>query len=907
MNKFLLSLDNFSGADLLKVGGKAANLGELLINGFPVPKGVVITTDAYSQFILVNNLSELVEGALQKIDYTEARSIKTASEKIMEAIKSSGLPTELIHRIEREEDLMQSSVAIRSSATAEDLSTASFAGQYDTFLHIQGIDQINKFIKECYASLWSTRAIAYRNQNNIPHKDVRIAVILQRMISATSAGVLFTINPISLDRDEILIESTFGLGEALVSGQVTPDQFIVKKRRKAKFEIITREIGIKKFKIEQGAEGTKQILLPEEEQLKSSISDAQVIQIAEMGHMVEKHYGCPQDIEWVLDKGDNKLYLTQTRPITSIISLPKKNEDVWTRGYADDYWNDPTSELFFDLLGTQLSLIVNVELNSIMGYPKICDQFLRLSHGHVYFNLEVLRHKVEHEIPTFLRNDDLLNYFPEGKGRFGKDTMRKQPFRLGKRIISELRILMHDNNNGSILKTASSYERWTKEVFWPFCQNFDKKLRELSTGRELPPLIKLGDELEHTMSGHYRMVRYGIPVHNIGMNLMAQYLLSRFVGKQLSQSLYPILISGLEHKVSETNERIQELAVLIRKYPNLKKLILNEESSNFYDTISQQTKDNDIMNFKVEFDKFIEDFGDRGFTREIYYPRWGEAPSYLVDILKSLVFDYDKDTTDKERKNEDYRNKVENFIALKVRSSRFGLVKYKFFTAILSLARTYIIFRENQRFNLDKWITRVRALYLEIGLRFCNYGILEAKDDIFFLRKPEIRKLATQILPDGDKTKISILVKKRKESFLKYEYTIPPKFIQGNREFDDPVLTTKGDIVYKGIPASHGFISAPVRVLIDIKQISEVKAGEILIVPKTDPGWTPIFAKIGGLITETGGILSHGAVVSREYGIPAVTNIFNACKIFKTGVNIKLDGTNGFVKILSEEGNKNGK
>ena len=895
----ILPFDKFSKNDLLVVGGKAANLGELIQNGFPVPNGIVITTNVYSQFIVDNNLQPRIDAALQSIDYSIPTSIEEASALIKTAIRTGTLPTELTRSIEKEKALLESNIAIRSSATAEDLPTASFAGQQDSFLHIRGIEKILHFIRECYSSLWSTRAIAYRNQNNIPHKDVKIAVILQQMVSAISAGVLFTANPISLDRNELLIESVFGLGEALVSGQVSPDQFVVKHKGKKKFEILTREISSKKMKIEEGEDGTKSVLLSDEEKLKSSISDKQVLEIAKLGFSVERHYKTPQDIEWAFDES-NKLYLTQTRPITSILALPEKDDEVWTRGYSDDYWNDPTSPLFFDLLGTQLTLIVNVELNRIMGYPKISDKFLRLSHGHVYFNLDVLKHKCEYEIPTFLRNDDILNYFPSGKGKFGKQTMRQQPFRLGKRIFAEIRVMLHDNSNGSILKTATNYEQWTHNVFWPFCDSFDSNLIKISGGSEVDPLIQLGDLMEHTMAvGHYRMVRYGIPVHNIGMNLMAQYLLKRFMGKKLATALYPVLISGLEHKVSETNERIQILAAIIRKYPILKDLILGEKSSNFYDLISQSS-DKAIKNFKTEFDKFLAEFGDRGFTREMYYPRWGESPEFVVDILKSLVIDYDKDTAEQRRKITDYRNKVENFVALRIRSSAFGLLKYKLFMAILSLARTYIIFRENQRFNLDKWITRVRSLYLEIGEIFNKNGILQAKEDIFFLHKSEIRKLAAQSLSAGEERKISILVKKRKEMFLKYEFTIPPKFIQGNREFDDPIRSTKGRN-FKGISASQGIITARVRVLTNIKQISEVKAGEILIVPKTDPGWTPIFAKIGGLITETGGILSHGAVVSREYGIPAVTNIFNACKTFKTGMVIKLDGTNGFVKILSEK------
>ena len=905
MARYTIPLSSILQDDINLVGGKAINLGMLIHQGFRVPTGIVVTTEAYDRFIELNKLAMPIDTILSGINYSMPSSINDKSEKIQSLIKNASLPPMVEQEIIREyRKHSLTTVAVRSSATAEDLPSASFAGQQSTYLNISDLNKILHFVKECYASLWSARTIAYRYKNKIPHQQVKIAVILQEMVSAQSAGVLFTVNPISENKNEILIESTFGLGESLVSGQISPDQFIIQKPKnhlEEEITIIFQEISKKDFKIQNREEGTEIVQLPQDEMRKSSITENQILSLVKTGCSIEGIFGSPQDIEWLYDVS-NQLYITQTRPITALreeSKITSKFETIfWTRGYADDYWNDPTTQLFFDLLGTQLTLIVNNELNSIMGYPKISKKLLHLSHGHVYFNLETLAHKVEYEIPTFLRNEDVLNYFPAGTGYFGKENIKKHPFRLMRRILSEIRIMLHDNSNGSILKTASSYEEWSQNIFWPYCQQFDLEFTNVSKQASVSKFLELSDSLEHVMVSHYRMVRYGIPVHNIGMNLISQYLLKHFIGKDLAKALYPVLISGLQHKTSETNDKLYELVYKAQKDPELLKIVLNTPTKELYSRLRAKADESSIKSFVQAFDQFLMEYGDRGFSREMYYPRWRDEPEYLFDQIQALARDFKTDIGKQKQKGLESRIKVENYVAYRIQDLRFGVLKYKLFKTVLSFARKYIVFRENQRFNLDMWITRSRAIYLEIGEIFKNIGIIKDKQDIFFLKRKEIRSINQNPLSKKDKHKLLETLNNRKEEFLKYEFTIPPKFIHGTLEFDDIIESTNDQQIYKGFAASQGLITASARILTNIKQVSEVRAGEILIVPKTDPGWCPIFAKIGGLITETGGILSHGAVVSREYGIPAVTNVFNACTIFKTGTIIQLDGTRGTIRIV---------
>ncbi|MBA7507396.1 hypothetical protein ES706_06115 [subsurface metagenome] len=900
----ILNLKDITEKDINKIGSKAANLGTLTLirKNFSVPEGFVITVAAYSLFLKANDLEKLIQKLIQNIDYSNYETIETCSRKIKEEIEQASLPPKLVEEIKKKfEDLGINNLVVRSSGLSEDLPTASFAGLYESFLNLKSFDDILQYIKRCYSSVWTSRAIVYRNENQIPHDNAELAVIIQKMIPAKSAGVLFTADPISLESSNLLIESNFGLGESVMSGVSSPDQYTVHRGgsfKKKLFKILKKRIGLKNVaahpKSSENENGIEYIKLSDEMNRKSSLSDEQIIQLAQIGSEVEHQFGSPQDIEWAIDQYD-QIHLLQTRPITSMKSAQPIEKIIWTRGYADDYWNDSVTPLFFDLLGDQLTLTVNMELNSIMGYQRMEKKLMKPFKAHVYFNLEVMKRKVEYEIPGFIRNEDLLNYFPEGSGPFGQKTMKNLPFRTFKWIVAQLRVMLYDSD-GSITKTDSKYETWTQEEFFPYCDEFDSRLKNLVGTGSIKALIDLTEELDQKMVAHFRLVRYGIPVHNIGMNLMAQALLTRFLGKKEMQRLYPILISNLKHKLTETNERIHDLAIFIRGIPELREAILEKDSKELYSYLSSE-KNPAIKSFFEEFEKFLKDHGDRGFTREPYYPRWRDGPEYIFDILKSLIAGEVQEMEKENLKITILQENIDGIVQQKIRSTRLGFLKWKIFSIILKFARRYIIFRENQRFNLDRWITRNRHIFLEIGEQFTRQGKLQKPIEIFFLHKKEIKKLVFQDLSDNEVSKISTVVKKRYEEFLKYENIIPPKFIEGSQEFNDPTQFTKESTSFRGIPASQGINTAPIRVLTRIEDIPSVKAGEILVVPRTDPGWTPIFSKIAGLITETGGILSHGAVISREYGVPAVTNIPNACKLFQTGQVVSINGNNGWITL----------
>ncbi len=890
-----VSLSDASRRDVGRVGSKAANLGDLIDKGFPVPDGFVVTTDAYTQFVNDNKrLRGRIEKELAGVDYGDPKSVEDCAKRIGEAIEGARLPSGLASEIrERYKRMGGKPVAVRSSATSEDLATASFAGQLETFLNVRGPDGIVDAVKGCCASLWTRHALSYMHRSGVNPTDARMAVLVQHMVPPRSSGVMFTVSPLATDGSEFLIESTLGLGEALVSGRTTPDKYVLGRNRDGSFRILAKEIGAKTTIAKASRGGVEYVPLEPGRGSEPSLTDGEALKLAEVGAKIEVAMGSPQDVEWALGE-EGEVYVLQSRPITTL-GAGASDETVWTRGYSDDYWNDPVTPLYFELLGDHLTKYVNVELNEVMGYASLDSektrQLLRLHKAHAYFNLEVLKRKVENEIPPFLRNDDVLNYFPEGSGPYGKETMRRLGFNLIGRAWAEVRVTFKDPN-GSGGRTDRVYEEWASGTFIPFFRGFDERLRALEGG-PITGYVSLADEIHELMIGHYRLVRYGIPVHNIGMNLLTQYLLARFLGHEEGRRVYPILVSGLRHKTSETNAAIEGLAAKARASPRLRRMILERPSKRLYGIISHSSL-TEVAEFKASLDAFLAEYGVRGFTREAYYPRWGDEPGYVFDILKSLASGDAVDVAAAEERSVKLRQDTEEEVKAAVRGQFLGFTKWALLSGILGSARRYIVFREQQRFTLDRWITMSRRLHLALGARLVGEGILGEPSDIFFLTKAEIRGLVSGETFGGDAS-IRQTVEARRAEFHRYENATPPKFIQGQREFNDPPPAEAS--TFSGIPASQGVLTAPVRVLGSIDDIWQVQTGEILVVPRTDPGWTPVFSKIGGLVTETGGVLSHGAVVSREYGIPAVTNVYSACSLLRTGQRATIDGVRGTVTV----------
>jgi phosphohistidine swiveling domain-containing protein len=858
-----------------QVGGKAANLARLLSGGFKMPPGVVVTVDVYERYIKRTGIEERIKTILSSAVLADEAVLERSSQEIRSlfaAEQDDPLASELDESIARiDPDALWS---VRSSAVAEDLEGASFAGQQDTFLNIRRKDVPNH-VRKCWASYWNSRAIAYRNRVGTTGTGTGIAVVVQRMVDARSSGVMFTTDPVSGRRDRIIIESSWGLGETIASGLVTPDRFVCDKRG---LKVVDRTINRKVTGIYLSSDGSRTVEIDPAKQIVPSLNKNEICLVAEQGRRVEEHFKAPQDVEWAIE--GNEVFVLQARPVTALTADP---ETLWTRGYGDEYWSDVTSPLFFSLLGEMLTRYVNHEGSAIMGYWDLTDkELLKVHKGHVYFNASVLEEVFTYN-PRFSRTSELLNYFPQ------KDQVRiaNADTRITRRLWAEVRITVLDNE-GTIFRTDKAYRRWA-EGFMVESKRLDSLDLEVLTNRQL--LDEYSSYIEAGLK-HFRLIRYGMVTHSIGTNLIVKRWLADWLDDR-SGTYYSTLISGLDdNKTIMTNIALAQLARSARRDPQVMTFLASGDSRQALEAMEAAPS---IIGFRNELSAFLEEYGHRSHTREMYFPRWVEDPTLVIDIVKVLAATEVGDLEKMEKDRQQERKEAEEDVLGRIARLRYGYARKLIFRIVLRYAQTYLMFRENQRFYLDHMILRWRRLFLEMGRRLVSGGSIERLSDIFFLTKEEV---FLTLEKGGDRKDETAA---RRAEFDRYRNVLPPKFLRGNIEWDDTVARSADTIRVTGVSASPGVATGRIRVVRSIEQLPTVQEGDIMVTSNTDPGWTAVFSKLGGLITETGGILSHGAVVSREYGIPAVTAVKDATGFFLTGQKVTLDGNDGTIYILEGE------
>jgi phosphohistidine swiveling domain-containing protein len=852
MDGTLVFLADIVEEDVAQIGGKALNLARMYRNGFSVPDAFVVPVSMYERFLKDSSIDVQIKLLLGGTDFGDSEAVSTASERIRELILSHPISGRLQDSLANACSSFPEGTlfAVRSSAIAEDKDDASFAGQQDTFLNVL-IQNVAESSRRCWASYWTARAMTYRQDRHVDQTATGIAVVVQRMVDASSSGIMFTIDPIG-KKDQVVIEASWGLGESIASGIVMPDRFVCDRKR---LQLIDRRINRKMKGVFLHSEDGVPVDIDQEKQMQPSLDDRTAEELAQIGMKLEKYFGAPQDIEWALDhKGISVL---QCRPITTL----ENKETIWTRAYGDEYWADATTPLFYSFMGDYLTKYVNWEGARIMGYRSLDGvPLLRLHKAHIYFNTFVLEEIFTYN-PRFSRTKELLNYFPV------QDQVRiaNAPTKLAARIMAEIRIAILDRD-GTIITNDRAYRRWTKTYMKKMARYDALDLTKLSNTE----LRGEFEYLEEASLKHYRLIRYGMVSHSIGSNLILKTWLTKWVGDG-DGVLYSKIVSGLRgNKTIETNLELYRLAQIVRKNSDLKAMMFDHPPATF---LKEMNEERSLAEFKGAFDKFMGNYGHRSHTREIFYPRWSEDPALVLDIVRSLASSPEVDLEAMETRKVAERHKAQREIMDRLSEVRFGNFKKPVFKIVIKFAQTYMMFRENQRFYLDEQLFRARRLFLEYGRRLASQEVLDHQDDVFFLTKEEMFDRA-----EGRGEDIRTTVRSRIAEFERYGDDLPPKFLQGRIEFDDTVEITGSTTRMTGTAASPGMV-------------------EILVTSNTDPGWTAVFSKIGGLITETGGILSHGAVVSREYGIPAVTAVKGATKIFKSGQRITLNGNEGLIYI----------
>ncbi|HHZ91527.1 TPA: hypothetical protein EYN65_13625 [Candidatus Poribacteria bacterium] len=826
--------------DLGLVGGKGLNLGKLTQAGFHVPPGFCVTTDAYRQTI--GALDQLSPDKIQKTELTEL-----LEDAILLAYGK----------------LETGNVAVRSSATAEDLAQASFAGQQDTFLNISQFVQLLDKIKKCWASLWSSRAVAYRQNQQIDEAGLSMAVVVQVMVDAEVSGVMFTVNPIG--GDEIVIESNWGLGESIVSGEVTPDHLIVSKLNG---QVISEKITTKRKMVSRSG----LIEVPIDKRYTPSLRRDLVYQLANLGMDIETFYGTPQDIEWAY--AENQFHILQARTVTTLtdtvqIEILRRREIEALEQKSDPYGTVWSRYNLAEVLPAPLPMTWSIIKNFMSGRggyglafrdlgffpsPRVDQEgLLDLICGRIYVNLS-------REVESLCYGFPFEHNFEELKKNPQK-AMYPQPIPNLKRIVSVklfllsiMKMLAAEHNLQRLIK---GFDSTLNNQIFPLFEGYVRK--ELKVN-----LLQLTDS---------QLIDKLYEWHQKTMNDFAKDALKGSIFAVYAYQKLELLLQ----KSFTDKAKVDELA----------HALTTAVDGNL--TVISHLKMWEVAQGNLTIEKFLAQFGHRATNEfELAEPRWHEDPSYIKQIIAS--FQMNPET------NPVYRIQMqeENQLQAEEDLNRLSTTRQKQIRRNLDLTRRYMPFREKSKFYLMLGYELIRKALLELDRRHDLGG------GVFYLMIDELEEPFDR---DGAMQKISARQAERSK-ILRIEL---PDVIYSDtlNQIGDPIPVEVQNEM-KGTGISAGVAHGIAQILTDPTEASIDQKNYVLVCPSTDPGWTPLFLRASALIMERGGVLSHGAIVAREYGIPAVACIPMATKRIKPGQMVRVDGTYGIVSILNSNLEKTG-
>lgn len=886
------------------VGGKGANLGILSQGGFAVPPGFTVTTAAYSRFIDGSKAHDKIVKLADGILYDDADSIEESTQAIRDLIVTAAMPTALEAKIRKNYEKLGRClyVAVRSSGAAEDLAEASFAGLHDTYLDVQGADELLLAIKNCWASVWSARATSYRRTKGFDHFAAPIAVVVQQMVSSEVSGVLFTANPMNAATDEIVINASWGLGEAVVQGITTPDAFVLKH---SDLRVIERTIGSKAVQIVRDPKtgrGTVTQDTPQAERVKCSLSDDELAVLGDVGRRVQKHYGdFPQDIEWGLAGGE--FYVLQARPITSVefsweaeinASIPGKTTDdqIWSRNFADEGWTGAVTPLMFSWRAITMNMGHSYCMQTL-GYPELDYPELRIwqyYQGKPYFNLTSDRKTIELTTPPALRRSMVLGKMPKSL----RQEVLEAPFDYFRYAKMYLRLQTYAPENG--LNWTSTLVRTVKKEATRYEGLSDEQLKRLSD-EQLKTYINEMIELE---GKGYNVVWTGLMIVFRDLLCLLELLLEKWYDGPI-KTAFADLISGTRERSVTAIENLElwTLAQKIRESKTLRALCDQHEDGHAF--FAELPNSEDGRAFLKQYDQFVKEHGHRGHAdRDIYFIRRAEDPSVDYRPLKAVVgIDPPQSPEHMEHEVNERREKTLDAVVENIRRKPFGPIKAEIFKLLVDYVLKYIVGRDNERHLFDRSTFAIKKGYLELNRRALGKGVLESERDFYFLTKPELFDVF-----DGKAnvplSKAKIAARMRVFDRVESKEVSPPYYVQRGRPVDIDKVVVDGSGTLRGVGTSRGSVVGTARVVKTLKEIGRVQSGDILITNSTDPGWTPVFLMIKGIVLETGGILAHGSLLAREYGFPAV-QIDDALQHIPDGARISVDGDAGVVTILLDD------
>jgi phosphohistidine swiveling domain-containing protein len=897
-------------ADLASAGGKGANLSRLARAGFPVPGGFLVTTGAYQAFVSSNYIEESLLACLPPelaAGDADPAVLETASDAIRALFTSGKMPDDLASQLReaytRLGALDSPAVAVRSSATAEDLPGMSFAGQQDTYLNVVGQAALLRAVVECWASLWTARAIGYRARNHVPHHTATLAVVVQKMVESQVSGVLFTANPVSGLRSETVIDATFGLGEALVSGKVEPDHYVVDAHRGL---IVARSLGAKTLSI-RGQAGGGTLTRQEDLAGRQALPDEQILALTRLGQQVaEGLYGFPQDIEWAVV--DGQLYLLQSRPITSLFptpeGMPPEPLKVLFSFAAVQGMNDPVTPLGADALKSIFATGAGM-----FGIPVTSgtQRVLYSAGGRLWVNItNLLRNSVGRKAINYA----LGAVEPTAQQAVHAiwDDPRLQPEKAGISFHGVRQIAgFFVPLAGNVLLNLLSPRRRRAYIL----KNGETILADLRAhcaaidgDRHARLAARVGllkdtedDRLPRTLILFISGVASGIASWN-QLNFLAAGLPE---GEANWHDLILEITRGMPHNpTSEMDLALWQMARTIRQdAPSMQAMtsLSGAELAQRYAGGKLPARLMSVMG------QFLDKYGGRGLAEiDMGRPRWAEDPTYVFVTLAAYLQIEDGDQAPDvmfARGAEKARKAIDQLTSA-MRQTRRGWIKARLARFFAGRARELMGLRESPKFFAVRMMWIIRSELLKSGAEFVQAGELERADDLCYLTLDEIAAFAHREERDW-----RTLISSRRETYRAelLRRQLPRLLLSDGRAFYEGISSPPGDAtagssaVFTGSPVSPGSSEGKVRVVFDPRQ-AHLEHGEILVCPGTDPSWTPLFLSAAGLVMETGGMMTHGAVVAREYGIPAIVGVDQATRRLHTGQRICIDGSTGRILLL---------
>lgn len=895
--KMLLSLDA-PETTLALVGGKGTNLAKLAQAGFPVPRAFLVTTAAYRCFVAANDLETWLLEQVCQTQTDDPTALEAVSEQIRPRFAAGVLPPTLAQEVAAAYAGMGSPpVAVRSSATAEDLPNFSFAGQQDTYLNVVGEAALLEAVVRCWSSLWTARAIGYRSRNQIPHDQVALAVVVQEMVQSEAAGVLFTVNPLSGKRTETVIEATLGLGEALVSGQVEPDQYVVET---ASGRVLSKTLGTKAVAIHSQAGGGVVTTTAAAAQ-RQALPDAAIRELTALGRRVADLYQAPQDIEWAW--ADGQLYLLQTRPITSLYPTPPGVEaeplEVFFSLGAVQGMLDPITPLGRDLL----TIVGACGFGGAFGFNNtLATQTVLYTAGE----------RLWARVTPLLRN------------------------RIGRRLLHTFAGVA-DAGIGQALAQVEADPDWSA-AGWPrrsslghvtlflrrvlpvmafsllrperSRQVFQRQLNRIveqfaaqaATATTLSARLALVEQalvplLTFLFPQAVGRLAPGILMLN-RMNALA-HLAWREDDVQRRRILE--IARGLPHNVTtEMDLALWATAQQIRSDPVALAHVQQHDAAE----LALQTSAGELPSTaQAALDAFLHRYGMRGVAEiDLGRARWREDPTQVMQTVQSyLQIDDPTQAPDAVfRRGETVAQQLIADLQAGLRRQPRGVLMAYLAGWVAQRFRALAGLRESPKFFIIQLLGIVRQGLLESGAELARQNVIERPDDLFFLHLNELKGLAAGYAIDW---KALVVERRTLYEREKLRRQLPRLLLSDGRAFYDGVRATAPlrEGVLVGTPVSPGVVEGTVRVVFD-PHAAQLAPGEILVCPGTDPAWTPLFLAAGGLVMEVGGLMTHGSVVAREYGIPAVVGVHEATSRLQSGQRIRVDGSSGEIVLLDSNG-----